>query len=157
MAVAMVWGCSGSKPKQSNDVNSSPVIADPIDDPIADSDPIEDEPIEDDGDEPSPKKVDPRDDNYEINHRDCAALARAYGRSWLGDELDKLNAKKLKTAQHEKFQSGLEDDSKEMADQYQGECDKTVGTAYLRSRLACAVKAKKMKRFNDCMDGNTGD
>jgi len=32
-----------------------------------------------------------------------------------------------------------------------------VGTAFLRSRLACAMKAKTLQRFNDCWDGKVQD
>jgi hypothetical protein len=147
--------CSVGKPKQAHEVDQTPVRSDPTDDP----DPV-------DAPDPDPKPVadplssssgssDPENDDYEISYQDCRALGSAYGRAWLGDERTKLDAKKLKQAQYDKVYEQLRDDSKGMAQQYQGECDKTVPSAYLRSRLKCALKAKRMQRFNDCMDGKS--
>jgi hypothetical protein len=144
-------GCSASKPKQANDIDSSPVVADPTD-PQPSDDPIDSPEPSDTPAAPKPK-AQPASDDYEITYRDCAALGQAYGRAWLGDEMTKLNDKKLKQKQFDSVAAKLQEDSVGMAEQYQGECDKTVGTAYLRTRLACALKAKHMARFNDCMDG----
>ncbi len=150
LAAMLAIGCSTAKPKQANDVDDSPVIADPVDAP--EPDPVDDPPPES---EPAAPKTQPvvGADDYEMSHSDCAALAQAYGGAWLHDEMEKLNAKKLKQAQFDQAAAQLRKDSDGMAAQYQDECGKTVGTAYLRSRLQCAMKAKTMQRFNDCMDG----
>lgn len=151
-AAIFALGCSTAKPKQANDVDQSPVIADPIDDPSPD--PVDDPPPDS---QPAAPKTQPvvGADDYEINHSDCQALGQAYGGAWLHDEMEKLNAKKLKQAQFDAAEAQLRKDSEGMGDQYQDECGKTVGTAYLRSRLACAMKAKTLQRFNDCMDGKS--
>ncbi len=101
-------------------------------------------------DQPKPK---PRNDDYEINHRDCDALAGAYGRAWERDEMKQLNGRKLKKAAFDKAAAEIEGNAGEMKDNWRDECYNTVGTAYLKSRLKCAMRAKSMKRFNDCMDG----
>ena len=108
--------------------------------------------MEEPNDKPAPKPQ-PGHDDYEITYRDCQVLGRSYGNAWLNDEIEKLNARKLKEAQHAQMMEQLRGSSQTMTQQYQSECDKTVGSAQLRSRLACAVKAKNMQRFDDCLDG----
>jgi hypothetical protein len=151
VAISVLTACGVGKPKQANEVDTSPIDTDPV--PSSDHAPV----ASDDGDDapaPTPKpKNEPASDDYEITHRDCRALGAAYGNAWLNDEMVKLGKQKLKPADHTRFAEQLQGDAHGMADQYQGECDKTVGTAYLRERLACAVKSKSMSEFNACLDG----
>jgi hypothetical protein len=86
---------------------------------------------------------------------DCSALASAYGKAWENDELAKLEKRQLKPKQAEAARAQVEKSAQEARDDWQSECDKTVGSPYLRSRLACAMKAKTVTRFNDCLDGKT--
>lgn len=152
LSLPLAIASCGAEPKQVNDSNDSPVIADPVDDPDPSEDPKPT--VSDDVPKPRPDAVVGADD-YEIDSRDCQGLATVYGAAWLNDELEKLNKKKLKQAEFDRVAAQLKTDSQGMADQYDGECQKTVGTAYLRDRLQCAMKAKNMQRFNDCMDGKT--
>jgi hypothetical protein len=139
--------CSTAPPKQAD--APEPIATDPLPD-APDPEPM-DEP-EDSPPAPKPSP-DPGADDYQINHRDCEALARAYAGAWLNDEREILKSKKLKQAQIDKLAAELEDDSQGMFDNYLNQCSNTVGTSYLRSRLQCAAKAKTMKRFDDCMEG----
>ena len=146
-------GCSTAPPKQANEPD--PIsMPDPVDDPVAteDPDPVPiDSPL---SPEPSDKpKPDPGSDDYEINIRDCEALARAYAGAWLNDEKTALDDKGLNKAQYDKVFAQIQEDSEGMFDNYFDQCGKTVGTTYLHSRLQCAIKAKSMKRFDDCMEG----
>lgn len=92
-------------------------------------------------------------DDYELSHRDCRALARAYGRAWVNDELEKLAALNLEPARREEAATEIDQDGAEMHDNWLRECEKTVGTAYRHESLACAMKAKTMKAFDDCWQG----
>jgi hypothetical protein len=151
-----VLGCSGSSKKEAEEPDTSWDMGDADPDPAPAPSPEPEASDDDDEDEPDPApKPKPltQDDDYEINHRDCDALAQAYGGAWLRDEMKKLNERKLKKAQFDKAKAQVETDAESMKDNWREECYKTVGTAYLRSRLKCAMKAKSLKRFNDCMDG----
>lgn len=90
--------------------------------------------------------------DYEISERDCRALSAAYARSWRNDEFAKV-PDGMAAADRDKAQADIEAGSAEMKDQYLGQCLGTVGTAYPLNNLKCALKAKSMKRFDDCMSG----
>ncbi len=153
-------GCSGTSKKKADDADSSWDMDGSDPEPASDGEtPPETRGDDDDDDDasapkPKPKPKPPtRADDYEINHTDCDALARAYGGAWENDEMKKLNARKLPEKQFEKAAADVKKSGAEMATNWREECYKTVGTAYLRSRLQCAVKAKSLERFNNCMDG----
>jgi hypothetical protein len=138
----LVWGCAGATPPP----------AEPSDDPsTAEPDPVHE-----------PAREAPRDtrpaaivgsDDYELSHRDCRALAVAYGRAWMNDELEKLAQRKLEAARHDEAAAEIQQGGAEMRDNWLGECEKTVGSPYRHESLACAVKAKTMKAFDDCWQG----
>jgi hypothetical protein len=149
MALVFVLACSGSQKDTGKKDDWDPQDLSPPPDPKPQ--PGDDD---DDGDgedpDPSPKPKPPSAaDDYEIQHTDCDALALAYGRAWENDELKKSGDKKLTNAQID----ALKRNAEEASANWQSECYKTVGTAYLRERLKCAVKAKSLERFNGCMDG----
>jgi hypothetical protein len=156
----MALACSGSSKKDAEDPDKWD-MGDTEPSPKSDPDPVsldddddDDDESGDDDDDAAPKgKPVTQEDDYEINERDCDALARAYGGAWKRDEFKKLNKKKLSKEKFDAQAAQLEEHATGMADNWRSECYKTVGTAYLRSRLQCALKAKSMKRFNDCMDG----
>lgn len=153
IVASALLGCSAAPPKQANepdpistpDPNDDPVETDDPD-PVPVASPLSPKP----SDKPTP---DPGSDDYEINIRDCEALARAYAGAWLNDEKAELDDKGLKKAQYDKLWSQIQEDSQGMFDNYFDQCGKTVGTTYLHSRLKCAIKAKSMKRFDDCLEG----
>ena len=154
IAASALLGCSTAPPKQANEPD--PFAApDPIEDPVETDDPdpvpvaspLSPKP----SDEPTP---DPGSDDYEINIRDCEALARAYAGAWLNDEKANLGKKGMKKEQCDKVLAQIQEDSKGMFDNYFDQCGKTVGTTYLHSRLQCAIKAKSMKRFDGCLEGS---
>lgn len=157
-ALLTLAGCSTAPPKQANEpdpISMPEPAGDPSDEPVADPDPKPvDAPL---SSAPSDDAPDPAADDYEINHRDCEALARAYANAWKNDEMATLEKKKLSQAQHDKIATQVQEDSQGMFDNYIDQCGKTVGTTYLRSRLQCAAKAKTMKRFDDCMDGRADE
>jgi len=149
-------GCSAAPPKQADEPD--PIAApEPVDEPVASEDPDPkpvDAPL---SPEPSDTpKPDPGADDYEINIRDCEALARAYAGAWLNDEKATLDKKKLKKEQHDEVMAQIQEDSQGMFDNYLDQCGKTVGTTYLRSQLDCAIKAKTMKKFDECMSSPFG-
>ncbi len=120
----------------------------------APSDPDPEPAGDDDDDEPKPKpKRITQDDDFEINHQDCDALAGAYGRAWENDEMKKLNERKLEKKALDKAATEVKKGGQDMKANRRDECYNTVGTAYLRSRLKCTMKAKSLERFNNCMDG----
>lgn len=153
LVASMLLGCSTAPPKQADEPDRFPT-PDSVDEPVAtdDPDPVPvDSPL---SPEPSDKPTpDPGSDDYEINIRDCEALARAYAGAWLNDEKAELDGKGLKKDQYSKVFAQIQEDSEGMFDNYFDQCGKTVGTSYLHSRLQCAMKAKSMKRFDDCMEG----
>ena len=158
MFTAGLPGCSSDKKEAKDpdkwDMGKVDTEPQPSDYEPSSGDDDDDDESGDDDDEPAPKpKPKPKDEDYEINHRDCDALAGAYGRAWERDEMKKLNEKKLKKAAFDKQAAQLKEHAEGMKDNWRNECYGTVGTAYLRSRLKCAMKAKSMQRFNDCMDG----
>lgn len=164
LALSMALACSSGSKKKADDPDSKWDMGDTSGagepSPKSDPDPVsgddDDDTSDDDDDDapqPKPKKPLTQEDDYEINERDCDALAGAYGRAWKRDEIAKLNKKKLSQEKFDKQAAQLDDHAQSMEDNWRSECYKTVGTAYLRSRLQCALKSKSMKRFNDCMDG----
>ena len=148
--------CSGSeKPKPKSE--PAPTWSDdtsPSDDPVATDDTGDDTP-DDVGDpsDPPPKKPKERPIDYDITYSDCKELARIYGIAWRNGELKKLQAKKLKPKQQQAIEATIRKNAQEAQDQWRGECDGTVGSPQVRSRLSCALKAKTLDRFNDCLDG----
>lgn len=155
LIMALVAGCSGDKKQAEEPKGSDWEMPEPEPDP----EPRDPAPSgDDDDDDPAPKpKPISRSDDYEINERDCDALAQAYGRAWKNDELDKLSKRKLPKPQFDKTAADIESGSEDMKENYREECYKTVGTAYLRSRLGCALKAKSLERFHACMDGTADE
>jgi hypothetical protein len=151
-AVAVgLLACSGSQKKDSAKKDDW----DPQDMSVPDPKPATDDDDAgergDDDDEPAPRHhpVSQADD-YELQHSDCDALGLAYGRSWENDEIKKLGDKKITDSQL----ASIKQNADEAAQNYKEECGKTVGTAYIRDRLKCAVKAKSLERFNACLDGS---
>lgn len=153
LSVAALSACSGDSKKKAEDPDSSwdMTDTDPAPEPTPKTD-HDDEGAPEPEPEAKPKPV-TREDDYEINHRDCDALSGAYGRAWENDEMKKLNARKLPEKQFDKAADEIKQGSASMKQNWQEECYKTVGTAYLRSRLQCAMKAQSLERFNNCMDG----
>ncbi len=147
-------GCGDKKPKTADDADTGGTVEpEPAPDPAPAS---SIRPLEEGGGSSSSnsnKPIDPADDEYELNHRDCDALASAYARSWENDEMVKLDKKNLKPKQHERVAAQIHEGAIEASDNWRSECHKIVGTAMLHSRLSCAAKAKTMQRFNDCWDG----
>lgn len=142
-------GCGGS-PAPAQEPTAGPA-------PSPSPAPAEPEPEIDEApapDPPRPKGPSTVDDNtdYEIGERDCRALAAAYAESWRLDELAKVPAG-MSSSERSEVESQLEGSSKEMREQYLGQCRSTIGTAYPYDNLKCAMKAKSMKRFDDCMAG----
>jgi len=90
--------------------------------------------------------------DYEISDRDCHALATVYAEAWRLDEQKKI-PEGVAEAQRTELETELEGSSAEMREQYLGQCRNTVGTAYPYDNLKCALKAKTMQRFDDCMVG----
>jgi len=103
------------------------------------------------GSAPKPARAD--DVDYNVTYQDCRALARVYGGAWLSEELQKLNAAKLKKAQFEKAEARIRKDADETREQWLSQCEGIVDTPYPFSRLKCALKARSVKRFDDCWDG----
>lgn len=103
---------------------------------------------------PTPKGPSNVDDNqdYEITDRDCGALAAAYAEAWRLDETKKIPAG-MSPEERSHVEGELDGSSSEMREQYLGQCRNTVGTAYPYDNLKCAMKAKSMQRFDDCMAG----
>ena len=145
-------GCSGSKPPPKSESDWSSPSDDALDDGDV-ADPGADEPRaapEEPDDRPPPTRP---EEDYDITQRDCDALAQAYNNAWLNDETVKLADKKLKQKQYDEALAQLHSLADEAREQWYGQCEGIVGTAFLRSRLACAMKAKTLTRFNDCWDG----
>lgn len=156
LSVAALSGCSGDSKKKAEEPDSSWDMSDT--EPAPQPKSTETDTGDDDDDEPAPKpspkpKQVTQADDYEINHQDCDALGGAYGRAWENDEMKKLNARKLQQKQFDKAAAEIKQGSASMKQNWQDECYKTVGTAYLRNRLQCAMKAQSLERFNNCMDG----
>ena len=99
----------------------------------------------------APSNVENNQD-YEISDRDCRTLAAAYAEAWRLDEIEKIPAG-MSPSQRDEVDSDLATSSTEMREQYLGQCQNTVGTAYPYDNLKCAMKAKSMQRFDDCMAG----
>jgi hypothetical protein len=134
-------GCP-SAPQQTPEPDGDLLPPDPTPQP-------EDVPGDDTPDEPAPVGG----DDYEMTPEDCRALATIYGKVWKADEVTKLEARKLKEKPHQEALAAIEQDAAETKGNWQSECDKTVGSPYLRSRLDCAMKAKTVQHFDDCLDG----
>lgn len=141
-------GCGGSPPPAEETTPQ----------PAAEPSPAPAEPEAADAPEPAapstpkgPSTVDNNTD-YEIGERDCRALAAAYAESWRLDELAKVPAG-MSPSERTEVENELDGSSKEMREQYLGQCRNTIGTAYPYDNLKCAMKAKSMKRFDDCMAG----
>jgi hypothetical protein len=103
--------------------------------------------------EPATNRDKVREQDYEITHNDCEALAIAYARAWENDEIEKLDEKKLAEKAFQSARDEIETGKQHMHDDWLGECIKTVGTAYLYKNLQCATKARTMQRFDDCWNG----
>ena len=101
---------------------------------------------------PKPAPQPAANDDYEMTHNDCRVLASAYRRAWLNDKVATIGDK-VSEKQAELARSNYERASRQAEQNWLSECSKTVGSPFLRSRLVCATKAKRMKRFNDCWDG----
>ncbi|MCA9620873.1 MAG: hypothetical protein KC731_17740 [Myxococcales bacterium] len=154
-SVLLLVACGQKPPAEAPDPEpdlSSSDDPEPTPVETSDTTPEDDGPTGDDAPPPKPA-ADPGSDDIELTYRDCATIARAYGQAWLNDEKQTLDGKGLKKPQYDKMLAQLEEDSAGMEENYRSECDKTVGTAMLRSRLVCAVKAKTMARFDACLDG----
>lgn len=145
VAATLLGGCGGAQPPADPDPAPAPAATDPEPEVAETAEP---EP------EPGPREPSNVDNNqdYEIADRDCRALAKAYARSWRLDELKKVPSG-LTADQRTEVENDLETSSSEMREQYLGQCRNTVGTAYPIDNLKCAMKAKSMQRFDDCMAG----
>jgi len=149
--------CSGAQNKSQDD--PEPSLAD---EPTDSDSPPEMKVVKGDSDsddeessDDSPSKKDelPPSDDYDITYQDCKELAGVYYRAWRKPELEKLEAKNFKPKLYETARKNVEKAAQEAGDNWLKECEGTVGTPYLYSRLKCAMKAKTVERFNDCLDG----
>lgn len=114
----------------------------------------EDEPGDESEDEPEPDTDAPApSDDYDMTYRDCKALAGTYYRAWRKAEMDKLEGKSFKPKLYETAKKNVDKAAQEAGDNWLKECEGTVGTPYLYSRLKCALKATTIDRFNECLDG----
>ncbi|MBW2455553.1 MAG: hypothetical protein JRI68_13620 [Deltaproteobacteria bacterium] len=150
--------CSGAQSKPEDDLDPPPTD-DSIDSPkdpemkVVRNGP-EDEPGDERSDEPKPDKDGPApSDDYDMTYRDCKALAGTYYRAWRKAEMDKLEGKNFKPKLYETAKKNIDKAAQEAGDNWLKECEGTVGTPYLYSRLKCALKAKTIDRFNECLDG----
>lgn len=107
-------------------------------------------------DKPAPLNRDKsptQEGDYDLTVSDCRALADVYRGAWLGEEMEKLNAKKLKEKQFQQAEAQVKKSAEEAAENWYGACEGIAGSPFIHSRLKCATKSKTVQRFNDCWDG----
>ncbi len=144
--------CSGSQPKPQDD--PEPWATEPTE-PASDPEPADDpadDPVDEPTDDPPPKKAEPANDDYDMTYRDCQALAGTYGRAWERAEREKLEKKNFKPKLYETALKNVQKAAQQAHDNWLQECEGTVGSPFLYNRLKCALKAKTVERFNDCLD-----
>ncbi len=149
--------CSGSQSK-AEDATEPSLTDDPTEtQPKREMRVVHGDSSDDDGEtdeDPQPKEDGPPpSDDYDMTYRDCKALAGVYYRAWRKAEMDKLEGKSFKPKLYETAKNNVDKAAQEAGDNWLQECEGTVGTPYLYSRLKCALKAKTVDGFNDCLDG----
>jgi hypothetical protein len=100
-----------------------------------------------------PRKADAPEEDYEVTHTDCLALADVYRAAWLRDERIKLDKQKFDAKLRARAEKNLEAAADKGSDNWLSQCRGVVDSPYPRSRLDCAVKARTVTRFNDCWEG----
>ncbi len=102
-----------------------------------------------------PKRPAAVPDDYEMSYRDCKVVAETYGNAWLKDELEKLQNKKMGDKLRQRAENNTRKAAQEVEANWLSECNKIVGSPFIRKRLVCASKARTVKRFDDCWYGKT--
>ncbi len=106
---------------------------------------------------PTPKHAPPvAGDEIDLSGNDCSVLADTYAAAWLSDALAKESPKKdpkLKELAEKNVKAAAE----KARETWLGACNAIVGSAFIRSRLVCASKAKAVARFEACWDGKADE
>jgi hypothetical protein len=157
---ALVGGCSAAPPKQVSDSDdfasseappktSSPEPDEPSGEPPSSS-------SSSDGPSSPPAPSDAGSQDHDITNRDCAALGEQFGRAIKNDEMAKLDPR-LKPNQRDAAVSSIDAAAKVRAEQWSESCQKSlVGMIRQRKELDCAMAAKSVKAFDDCLNAQPG-
>lgn len=115
------------------------------------------EPGPSDAPKPKGKDKDNVPDDYELTNSDCAALGKQFADLIRGDEVGKLPAK-MKDKQREAATASIEKASTQRGDQWIEGCQKSlVGKVVDRKVLKCAMDARNVKAFDECINGPVPD
>jgi len=95
----------------------------------------------------------PVPEDYLITYQDCEALAGNYGRVYRRAEADKVDEKTLTGKALENAQKLVDENTRTAQENWLSECQGIVETPQPRNNLKCAMKARTLQRFNDCMEG----
>jgi len=95
-------------------------------------------------------------DDYTLTDRDCIELAKHYAVVQKADQLAEVNPKltNATTAQKEQADKTITDAVTKLAESWENGCRTSlVGGVVDRRRLKCAMSAKSVKGFDECING----
>jgi hypothetical protein len=92
-------------------------------------------------------------EDYTLTDRDCIELAKHYGVVQKADQMVALSPK-LSTAQKEQAEGSIDAAVTKLRDGWENGCRTSlVGGVVDRERLKCAMGAKSVKAFDECING----
>jgi hypothetical protein len=156
LSACVLLGCSVKPPKQQGD---TPITAsdDNPESPSKPSGPSEgstpSHTPSSGGTEPSTKDdKNALPDDYELTPRDCIELGNQFALLIKADESQKLSPK-LKEKQREAAEQSIQKAASARGQQWTDSCQKSlVGMVSDRKALKCAMDAKNVKAFDDCLN-----
>lgn len=92
-------------------------------------------------------------EDYTLTDRDCIELAKHYGVVQKADQMVALNPK-LSSAQKEQAEKSINDAVVKLVENWESSCRSSlVDKVVDRARLKCAMSAKSVKGFDECING----
>jgi len=155
VTTALLVGCGGSTPKadDADDDTWSAAPSEPApkwNEPAPDEPPPAEEQASSSGGDDEVKLL---PESYDISIGDCRLLARTYGAATRSDEGAKLSPK-LKEEKREKAKAAIAKAADKLEQRWFDSCaESLVGMTRDRESLNCAIKAKTVKEFDVCLNG----
>jgi len=92
-------------------------------------------------------------EDYTLTDRDCIELSKHYGTVQKADQMVVLSPK-LSSAQKEQAEKSIDDVVTKLRENWESGCRTSlVGGVVDRARLKCAMTAKSVKGFDECING----
>lgn len=164
-AAVAAFGCSSNPPAEQPTSSSSPDTSSSSDEAVGESgasesaESAESAPAESATPPPSGtvKRTGDTDntipDDYSLLNGDCDALGRKFGDLTRSDQKAQLNPK-LKEAQRAQAEQSIDTVATKMEASWISGCQKSlVGKVVERKTIECALQARSVKSFDECLNG----